>query len=152
MPALIEQLIPAGTLVTVPAPVPAPLTVNARNGTNDACTPPLAETIRLHGLLLPLHAPLQLENTDPELGVAVSTTAAPSPKLAEHCPVTMPAATVQLSPAGELVTVPLPAPAPEMVTTRAGSTFADTDRGPDISTVHVVSDPLQSPSHRSRMF
>jgi hypothetical protein len=55
-------------------------------------------------VLVPLHAPDQLANVDPVLGVAVSVTGVPMVKLALHV-------VPQLIPEGLLVMVPVPVPA-----------------------------------------
>jgi hypothetical protein len=53
--------------------------------------------------LLPLHAPPQPENVDPEVGAAVSVTLDPPEKDALHV-------VPQFSPVGADITVPLPVP------------------------------------------
>lgn len=75
---------------------------------NVAVTEAAAVTVRLHAPV-PLHPPDQPANVEPALGAALSVTAVPLGKLALHvCP--------QLMPAGLLVMVPAPDPAPSTVT------------------------------------
>lgn len=70
---------------------------------NVAVADAVADAIMLH-VPVPLQAPDQPANVDPEFGVAVSVTAVPAAKLAlQVCP--------QLMPEGVLVTVPAPVPA-----------------------------------------
>src|SRR5436309_2706383 len=99
------QVMPAGELVTVPLPVPALLTVSAKVGRlKVAVTVVAAETVITHDPV-PVHPPpLQPLKVEPAAGVAVTVTAVPLGKLAEHV-------APQVIPAGELVTVPLPVPA-----------------------------------------
>jgi hypothetical protein len=115
------QAIRPSPLVTVP--VPAPLVVTAR--ANFWVKVAVAFTADA-GMLneqepVPLQVPpLQPENTNPEAGVAVITTAEPELKLEEQVP------ELQLIPAGLLATVPDPA----IVTLTgkgAGAKFAFTD-------------------------
>src|SRR5437899_921839 len=99
------QLIPAGELVTVPLPVPALLTVSARLGRlKVAVTVVAAETVTVQAPVPEHPPPLQPVKVEPAAALAVSVTAVPLGKLAEQVG-------PQLIPAGELVTVPLPAPA-----------------------------------------
>ena len=71
---------------------------------NVAVTEVLAVTVTLHDPV-PLHEPDHPPNVEFELGAALSVTAVPLAKLALHvCP--------QLMPAGVLVMVPVPEPAP----------------------------------------
>ena len=120
------QLIPAGLLVTVPDPVPFFATVNARvTGTvlNVAVTDRVWLIATTHAPV-PLQAPLQPANVEPEAGVGVRVTWVPSAKLAEQVG-------PQLIPAGELVTVPDPVPVLETVNARVTGTalnVAVTDR------------------------
>jgi len=100
------QLIPVGLLVTVPAPVPALVTVICTVGTvevNVAVTEVAAVGVTAH-VPVPLQAPDQLANVELAPGVAVSVTAVPLAKPKLHV-------LGQLMPEGLLVTVPLPVPA-----------------------------------------
>src|SRR5262245_15021462 len=96
------QLMPAGALVTVPDP--AGMTVSAKDCTAKVAVTELAAFIVTVHVPVPVHAPLQPVNVAPAAGVAVSVTAVPLLKAAEHV-------VPQLMPAGALVTVPGPAPA-----------------------------------------
>jgi len=100
------QSMPAGLLVTVPAPVPALCTVSWTGGggpLNVAVTDVAAVSVKLQ-VPVPLHAPDHPPNVELALGVAVSVTGVPLAKLALHvCP--------QLIPAGLLLIVPAPVPA-----------------------------------------
>ena len=73
---------PAGVLLTVPAPVPGLETVSAKVGVNVAVTAVAAVSVMAQGPV-PVHAPpLQPVKTDPTAGVAVSVTTVPLTKLA----------------------------------------------------------------------
>jgi hypothetical protein len=74
---------------------------------NVAVTEVLALTVTVHEPV-PVHAPDQPANEDPDAGVAVRATLVPLLKLAEQV---LP----QLIPAGLLVTVPWPLPASDTV-------------------------------------
>ena len=104
---VVGQLIPAGALVTIPVPVPASLTVNAKLFVvllNVAVTAVAAVTVTTQ-VPVPEHPPpVQPANVEPSAGNAVSVTAVPLAKLAEQV-------VGQLIPAGALVTVPVPVPA-----------------------------------------
>jgi hypothetical protein len=128
---VVPQLMPAGALVTVPDPAPARLTVSAK-----PCTPKLAVTaaaalmVTVH-VPVPVHAPLQPVKVAPAAGVAVSVTAVPLLKAAEHV-------VPQLMPAGALVTVPDPAPARFTVSAKdCTPKFAVIDAAALIVTVQV---------------
>jgi hypothetical protein len=101
---VLPQVIPAGTLVTVPLPVPALLTVRKTSGWNVAVTLVAAESVTVQ-VPVPLHPPpLQPANVEPEAAAAAKVTLAPLVKPTEQ-------AVPQLMPVGLLVTVPLPVPA-----------------------------------------
>src|SRR5437870_1208879 len=79
------QVMPAGRLVTVPLPVPALLTVSAKLGRlKVAVTVVAAQTVTTQ-VPVPEHPPpLQPLKVEPAAGLAVSVTAVPVGKLAEH--------------------------------------------------------------------
>jgi hypothetical protein len=95
------QLMPAGELVTVPAPAPASATVTAVPPLNAAVMLALDESVIAHVLVPVQDPPLHPVKNCPDPGVAVSVTAVFGAKLAEHV-------VGQLIPAGLLVTVPVP--------------------------------------------
>lgn len=103
------QLIPAGALVTVPAPVPALLTVRvvgAWTAVKVAVTLWLELSVTVQVGLLPLHAPPQLVKLSLAAGVAVSVTWVPLEKLAVQVePQLIPAGLLETLPPLELVTV-----------------------------------------------
>jgi len=96
------QLIPAGALVTVPAPVPAKVTVTGYVVRAKVAVTACACVMLTEHVPVPEHAPLQPVNVDPAAGLSVSTTV-PLNDAEQVAP--------QLIPAGALVTVPVPAPA-----------------------------------------
>ena len=65
---------PAGLLVTVPAPLPVFVTVKVYCGVNVAVTDLAALIVTLHVPVLFAHAPDQPENVDSAAGVAVKVT------------------------------------------------------------------------------
>jgi hypothetical protein len=97
----VPQLIPAGSLVTVPLPVPERLSVNTGELANVAETFIFEFTVKVQ-VFEPLHAPPQFTNVAPGLAVAVNVTEVPPGKL----PVQV---LPQLMPLGALTTVPFPA-------------------------------------------
>jgi hypothetical protein len=105
------QLMPAGLLVTVPVPVPTSCTVSCTCGVADvlkvAVTEAASERVTVQAAV-PLHAPDHPVNVDSDAGAAVSVTAVPVGKLAEHV-------WPQLIPEGLLVTLPDPVPVFETV-------------------------------------
>jgi len=111
---VVGQIIPVGVLITVPAPVPASLTVSAKLFVvllNVAVTAVAAVTVTTQ-VPVPEHPPpVQPANVEPSAADAVSVTAVPLAKLAEHV-------VGQLIPAGALVTVPVPVPASLTVTAK----------------------------------
>ena len=138
---VVPQLIPAGTLVTVPDPAPARLTVSAKD-----CRPKFAVT-DVATLIVTVQVPvpeqpppLQPVNVEPAAGVAVNVTTAPLVNDAEQV-------VPQLIAAGVLVTVPVPLP--PLVTVSAKGCrpkFAVTEVAAFIVTAHVpvpVHAPLQ---------
>jgi hypothetical protein len=130
---VVPQLIPQ-ELVTVPWPAPAVVTFSGAAATAKvAVTDRAWSTVTVHGPV-PVHPapvkPVKPLNVDPAAGVAVSVTVVPSAKSKEHV-------VPQLIPAGELVTVPWPAPA--FVTLSAAvatAKVAVTDRAWSTVTVH----------------
>ena len=80
---------------------------------NDAVTELAAFNVTLH-VVVPVQPPDQLENVLPAAGVSVSAMEAPAGNVTEQ-PVVTPV--VQLTPAGLLVTVPVPPPAVVTVNT-----------------------------------
>jgi len=97
---VVPQLMPDGSLVTVPLPVPERLRSNKGELENVADTVMLEFRVRVQDLE-PLHAPPQFTNVNPALGAAVNVTTVPPGKLPVHVG-------PQLIPLGLLVTVPLP--------------------------------------------
>ena len=70
------QEMPAGTLVTVPLPVPALLSVNAKVWViKVAVTERAALMVTEQEAAVPVHAPLQPLKVEPAAGVAVNVTA-----------------------------------------------------------------------------
>jgi len=100
---VVLQLIPAGTLVIEPLPVPAALVVSVNAGTNIAVTAVSELTGTVHVPVPAQTAPLQPAKADPDDGVAVNVTTVPELNCEEHV---LP----QLIPAGLLLTVPEPVP------------------------------------------
>jgi LEA14-like dessication related protein len=102
---VVPQEIPGGELATVPVPVPLFATVRVKGAelaVKFALTDFAASMVTLHAPV-PLQAPLQPANVEPESGVAVKLTTVLLAKLAEHV-------VPQEIPAGELATVPVPVP------------------------------------------
>jgi hypothetical protein len=98
------QVIPAGELVTVPVPAPVMLKVKVTGcRAKVAVTVVATAMVTAHVAVPEQPPPLQAVKVEPAAGVAVSVTVLPLGKLPEHV-------APQLIPAGELVTVPLPAP------------------------------------------
>jgi len=98
------QLMPAGLLVTVPAPVPALVTVRVEGTALNVAVTDLFALITTTHVAVPLHPlPLQPPNVDPADGVAVNVTVVPLVKLKLQV-------APQAIPGGLLVTVPSPTP------------------------------------------
>src|SRR2546425_3051478 len=107
------QVMPAGLLVTVPAPVPALETVSVKVcRVKVAVTVVAAESVTVQAPV-PEQPPLQPVKIEPAAGAAVSVTAVPLAKLAAQ-------GAPQVMPAGLVVTVPAPAPALETVSVEVG--------------------------------
>src|SRR5436305_412077 len=101
---VVPHSMPAGELVTVPDPEPPRVTESVCTVcANVAVTVWSAPSVTTQGFV-PEQAPLQPVNVEPAAGVAVSVTTVPSASAAEQV-------APQAIAAGELVTVPLPAPA-----------------------------------------
>ena len=104
------QSMPAGELVTVPLPVPALVTVSENDGSeNVAVTDRAALIATVQVDAVPVQLPVQPPKIEPPDAAAVSVTEVPLVYEAEHV-------VPQLTPTGELVTVPLPLP--DLVTVR----------------------------------
>jgi hypothetical protein len=102
---VVPQEIPEGVLVTVPVPAPLLATVRVKGpgfAVKFALTDFAASMVTLQAPV-PLQAPLQPANVEPESGTAVKLTTVPLAKLAEHV-------VPQEIPGGELATVPVPVP------------------------------------------
>jgi len=96
---------PAGALVTVPDPVPVLDSVSVKGcSVNVAVTDCAAFTVMVQVPVPVQPPPLQPENVEPAVGVAVNVTAVPVVKDVEHV-------VPQEIPVGVLVTVPVPVPA-----------------------------------------
>jgi hypothetical protein len=102
---VVPQEIPEGVLVIAPVPVPFLDTVRVKDpafAVKVAATDLAASIVTLQAPV-PVQAPLQPANVEPESGVAVRFTTVPLSKLAEHV-------VPQEIPDGELATVPVPVP------------------------------------------
>jgi hypothetical protein len=102
---VVPQEVPEGVLVTVPVPSPLLDTVRVKGPAfvlKFAPTDFAASMVTLQAPV-PVQAPLQPANVEPESGVAVKFTTEPLSKLAEHV-------VPQEIPDGELATVPVPVP------------------------------------------
>jgi hypothetical protein len=100
---VVPQESPEGILVTVPVPLPLLVTVRVKGpafAVKFAPTDFAASIVTLQAPV-PLQAPLQPANVEPESGVAVKFTTVPLSKFAEQLE-------PQEIPAGELATVPVP--------------------------------------------
>src|SRR5262249_34046450 len=95
---------PVGALVTMPLPVPALVTVSAKDGKANVAVTLCAALIVTLQVPVPVQPPLQPANSEPAAGAAVNVTAAP---LAEAA---APGAPPDMPP-GARVTVPAPVPA-----------------------------------------
>src|SRR5438552_3488354 len=123
---------PAGSLVTVPLPVPAGVTVRVKLcRVKVAVTVVAAERVTVQAPVPEQLPPLQPVKVEPAAGVAVSVTAVPLAKLAEQV-------APQVIPAGALVTVPLPVPAGVTVRVKVCRVkVAVTVVAPETVTTHV---------------
>src|SRR5947209_1703289 len=110
------QVMPAGLLVTVPAPVPALGTVSVKVcRVNVAVTVVAALKVTVQAPVPEQPPPLQPPKVEPAAGAAVSVTAVPFVKLAAQV-------APQVMPAGLLVTLPAPGPALETVSVKVRGT------------------------------
>jgi len=101
---VVPHEMPVGALVTVPLPVPALVTVSAKDGRANVAVTLCAALIVTLQVPVPVQPPLQPANSEPAAGAAVNVTAAPLANAAEQvAPHEMPL--------GALVTVPAPVPA-----------------------------------------
>ena len=107
------QEMPAGVLVTVPAP--ATVTVSVRSFRNVAVTLAAADRATLHEPA-PVQPPLQPANDESAAGVATRVTAVLRSNAALQVD-------PQLMPAGLEVTVPLPSPAPDTLSVTLSGTL-----------------------------
>jgi hypothetical protein len=125
---VVGQLIPEGELDTVPLPVPASVTLSKKFVgvvLKVAVTACAAFIVTLQ-VPVPEQAPLQPANIEPVPGAAVNVTMVPLAKLAEQ-------AVGQLTPAGLLVTMPLPVPASVTVKLKFATTDSTTDVDPYVT-------------------
>jgi hypothetical protein len=142
----LPQLIPDGSLVTVPPPVPDFVTVRTRPGVKSAATD-LAASIVITQVPVPEQPePLQPVKTDPESASAVRVTDSPWSNGAVQV-------RPQLIPEGLLVTVPLPLPPLVTLKVHCFTKFAVTDSTELTFTVHWLpaseSHPLHEPTRES---
>ena len=107
----VPQLMPTGELVTVPLPVPDLVTVSAKDDCTKVAVTVVAALSVTTQVLVPVQPPLQPLNVEPVCGDAVRVTTVPIVNEVVHV-------VPQLMPAGELVTVPTPAPAFDTVRAR----------------------------------
>src|SRR5437879_5838642 len=125
------QVMPAGLLVTVPAPVPALETVSVKVcRVKVAVTVVAAESVTVQAPGPEQPPPLQPLKVEPVVGAAVSVTAVPLVKLAAQV-------APQMMPAGALVTAPLPVPALLTVSVKVGVKVAVTVVAAESVTVQV---------------
>src|SRR6058998_602398 len=124
------QVMPAGLLVTVPAPVPALETVSVKVcRVKVAVTVVAPESVTVQGPVPAQPPPLQPLKVEPAAGAAVSVTAVPLVKLAAQV-------APQVMPAGALVTAPLPVPALLTVSVKVGVKVAVTVVAAETVTTH----------------
>lgn len=133
------QSIAAGTVLTLPLPVPALDTVSAKFfSVKLAVQRRVADSVTVADGLDPMQSPLQPEKIEPIAGEAVSVTLVPGRKSAEQA--------TQSMPAGLEVMLPRPSPALATVSAKTCRTKRAVQlRAADIVTVAVGSAPLQSP-------
>src|SRR5439155_443613 len=125
------QVMPAGLLVTVPAPVPALETVSVKVCRVKVAVTVVAAEMGTVEVAVPAQPPpLQPLKVEPVVGTAVSVTAVPLVKLAAQV-------APQMMPAGALVTAPLPVPALLTVSVKVGVKVAVTVVAAEMVTVQV---------------
>jgi len=136
---VVPQSIPAGELMTVPLPVPALVTVSAKDGkVKVAVTVCAALIVTLHVAVVPVQLPLQPVKVEPAAGAAVKVTMVALLNDPEQV-------VPQLIPVGELVTVPLPLPDLVTLSAKDGKVkVAVTDAAAFIVTIQVPV-PVQPP-------
>ncbi len=118
--------------MTVPAPVPAFVTVSVRGTMNLAVTVFAASLVTVHVVAVGVVAqPVKPSNVEPAVGAAVSVTDESFGKSRVHV-------APQLSPAGVLVTVPAPVPVLVTVSVGLSTNVAVTVFAASTVTVHVV--------------
>src|SRR5262245_19886682 len=132
------QVSPAGALVTVPVPAPETVTLSPTGTVDAKVAVTVVALVRVTVQMpVPEHPPPdQPANIEPPAAVAVSTTALPDGKLAEHV-------VPHAMPVGELVTLPLPSPARTTVT----DTGAGTNAAPTVVAAASVSVHAPVPEH-----
>src|ERR1700722_9266710 len=147
---VLPQLTPEGLLVTVPAPLPAFVTVS---WIGEAVVLKVAVTVvaafkeTVQVALVPLQLPDHPANLEPDLAVAVSLIDVPGVNFAAHV---LP----QLTPEGLLVTVPAPLPALFTVSWMGEADVlkvAVTDVAAFREMVQVALVPLQLPDHPANL-
>ena len=147
---LSTQFTPVGELVITPPPAdPAPAATVRRCGAavNAAVTALVTPLDTEMTQLPPVHAPVNPSKLPLLVLPPISDTDAPAANVALHTPLVTPAVIVQEIPDGELVTLPVPLPAPLTATMPAGGTryVNSATRGCDIVIWHGL--PMQSPLH-----
>jgi hypothetical protein len=133
------QLTPAGDEVTVPVPEPAFVTVNANDVAEllNVAVTARAAVIDTEQAPVPVHAPDQPANVEPESAAAVSVTDELLEKLAVQVE-------PQLMPAGDEVTAPVPVPA--FVTARLNDVTGPPTNG-EIRLPPITVSGMPGPSH-----
>jgi len=143
------QLIPAGTLVTRPVPVPPRPTLRVKVGSeslNMAITEVLLFRVT-EQVPVPLQAPAHPAKVEFAAGLAVRVTCVPELKLALQVG-------AQLIPAGKLVTMPVPAPPRPTVSVNVGSEFSLNMAITEVLLFRVTAQvpvPLQAPPHPAKV-
>jgi hypothetical protein len=137
-------VIPGRLDVTVPLPVPAVVTVRARDIVKSGATVESRVRVTVQVGALPLQPPPQRSKTEPASGVAVRATVVFGSKDALHV-------APQSIPAGSERTLPRPLPVLVILRTGGSMKAAPTSRSSVSVTVQVgVVVPVQSPPQRSK--